>query len=164
MELLARARIVMWQGASLWVVDATPIKERQTKRTDFHAHHAVQVTLALEGQFRLDTKDAHVRGNAVAVAADAQHAFEPDGLMALLFIEPESRVGRAVARRFFDGTELAAIPPKMLGDLRERIGAVYRAPVRNDAMLVSLGRELVAALGADAIATEPDARIRKIIA
>lgn len=164
MELLARARIVMWQGASLWVVDATPIKERETKRTDFHAHHAVQVTLALNGRFRLDTKDAHVRGNAAAVAADAQHAFEPEGLMALVFIEPESRAGRAVTNRLFDGAELAAIPPKMMGDLRERIAAAYRAPVRNDAMLVSLGRELVAALGADAIAIEPDVRIRKIIA
>src|SRR5690349_13501106 len=135
MELLARARIVMWQGASLWVVDATPIKERETKRTDFHAHHAVQVTLALDGRFHLETKDAHVRGNAVAVAADAEHAFEPDGLMAILFIEPESRVGRAVARRFFDGVELVAIPPKMLGDLHERIAAAYRAPARNDTLL-----------------------------
>ncbi len=164
MELLARARIVVWEGASLWIVDATPLKERETKRTDFHAHHAVQVTLALDGQFRLDTKDAHVRGDAVAVAADAQHAFEPEGLMAIIFIEPESRTGRAVANRLFDGAELAAIPPGMLGDLRERITAAYRAQVRNDTKLVSLGRELVAALGAGAIAGEPDARIRKVIA
>jgi AraC family transcriptional regulator len=163
MELLARARIVMWQGASLWIVDATPLKERETKRTDFHAHHAIQVTLALNGWFRLDTNDAHVRGNAAAVAADAEHAFEPDGLMAILFIEPESRLGRAVAHQLFDGGELAAIPAGMLGDLRERVAAAFRAPVRNDAMLVSLGRELAAALGADATAVEPDARIRKIL-
>jgi AraC-like DNA-binding protein len=164
MELLARARIVMWQGASLWIVDATPIMERETKRTDFHAHHAVQVTLALDGRFRLDTRDAHVRGDAVAVAADVQHAFEPEGLMAIIFIEPESRMGRAVARQLFDGAELAAIPPGMLGDLRERITATYRARARSDATLVNVGRELVAALGADAIAGEPDPRIRKVIA
>jgi AraC-like DNA-binding protein len=163
MELLARARIVMWQGASLWVVDATPIKERETKRTDFHAHHAVQVTLALDGRFRLDTEAAHVSGNAAAVAADVQHAFEPEGLMALAFIEPESRAGRAVTKRLFGGAEVAAIPQETLRDLRERIAAAYRAPARNDATLVSLGRELVAALSADTVAAEPDARIRKIM-
>jgi AraC family transcriptional regulator len=163
MELLARARIVMWQGASLWIVDATPIKERETKRTDFHAHHAVQVTLALDGWFRLDTKDAHVRGDAAAVAADTQHAFEPEGLMALIFIEPESRTGRAVARRLFDGAELVAIPSGILGDLRKRIAAAFRAPVRNDTTLVGLGRELVAALSGDAIDREPDVRIRKVV-
>ena len=96
MELLARARIVMWEGASLWVVDATPIKDRETKRTDFHAHHAVQVTLALDGWFRLDTRNAHERGDAAAVAADTQHAFEPEGLMALIFIEPELHSGNDV--------------------------------------------------------------------
>ena len=164
MELLARARIVMWEGASLWVVDATPIKDRETKRTDFHAHHAVQVTLALDGWFRLDTRNAHERGDAAAVAADTQHAFEPEGLMALIFIEPESRTGRAVTRKLFDGTELAAIPPGILGDVRERIAAAYRARDKNDATLVSLGRELMAALGADAIPAEPDLRIRKVIA
>lgn len=154
----------MWQGASLWVVDATPISERETKRTDFHAHHAVQVTLALDGQFRLDTRDAHISGHAVAVAADAQHAFEPEGLMTLIFIEPESRAGRAVARRLFAGAELTAIPSNILGDLRERITAAYRGPVRSDVLLVNLGRELVAALGVDAFAGEPDPRIRKVIA
>lgn len=164
MELLARTRIVMWQGASLWVVDAIPTRERQTKRTDFHAHHAVQATIALEGRFRLDTHDAHVQGMAATVAADTQHAFEPEGLMAILFIEPESRAGRAVARRLFDGAALSAIPPGSLGDIRDRIAAAYRAPVRNDAALADLGRELVAALSADAIAPEPDVRIRKIIA
>ena len=87
-----------------------------------------------------------------------------EGLMAIVFIEPESRVGRAVARRLFDGAGLAAIPPEILGDLRERIAAAYRAPVRDDTKLQALGRELVAALSANTVATEPDARIRKIMA
>ena len=164
MELLAHARIVMWEGAGLWIVDAMPIKDRATKRTDFHAHHAVQVTLALDGHFRLDTENAHLTGDAAAVAADAQHAFEPEGLMALVFIEPESRAGRAVARRLFTGVELAAVPRELMGDLRERIAAAYRSPIRNNAELVRLGRELVAALGADAFGGEPDPRIRRVIA
>ncbi len=164
MELLARARIVMWEGASLWVVDATPVKGAEPRRTDFHEHHAIQLTIGLGGRFQLATADARAGGDAVAVAADASHAFEAEGLIALAFVEPESRMGRAVGKRLFNGADLAAIPTGLLGDLRERIAAAYRAPVRNDATLVDLGRALVAALGAGEIAGEPDPRIRKVIA
>ena len=70
----------MWEGGALWVVNATPQATRQTQRTDPHAHHAIQVTLGLGGRFRLDTPGIHVGGDAVAVAPDAEHTFEADGL------------------------------------------------------------------------------------
>lgn len=164
MELLARIRIVTWQGASLWVSDATRAQGPEPRRTDFHAHHAIQITLSLGGSFKLSTADARVSGDAVAVSADAQHIFEAEGLMAFLFIEPESRLGRAITRRLFNGAELVAIPLETLGDIRQRIASAYRAPVRNDAALATLGRELLAMLSADAMAEEPDLRIRKVIA
>src|SRR5262249_12032165 len=148
-----------WQGASLWISDATRAQGVEPRRTDFHSHHAIQVTLGLGGWFKLDTADAQVRGDVVAVAAGVQHLFGAEGLMAFLFIEPESRLGRAIGRRLFKEAELVAIPPKTLGDLLDRILAVYRAPVRNDAALVSLGRELLAKLAADAVGEEPDLRI-----
>jgi len=163
MELLAHVRIVNWQGASLWISDATRAKGVEPRRTDFHAHHAIQITLSMGGWFKLDTADAHARGDVVAVAADAQHVFEAEGLMAFLFVEPESRLGRAIGRRWFNGAELVAIPPDVLGDFRERITTAYSAAVRNDAALASLGRALLATLSADAVAEEPDSRIRKVI-
>ena len=163
MELLARIRIVMWEGASLWISDATRAKGVEPRRTDFHAHHAIQLTISLGGWFKLDTADAHVRGDAVAVAADTEHIFEAEGLMAFVFVDPESRSGRAISQRLFGGEALAAIPPDMLGDFCERIGAAYSAPIRKDLALVEQGRELLARLGADAAAEEPDARIRRVI-
>lgn len=153
----------MWEGASLWISDATRAKGAEPRRTDFHAHHAIQLTVSLGGWFKLDTADVHVRGDAVAVAADAEHIFEAEGLMAFVFVDPESRAGRAINRRLFSGEVLASIPPDMLGDFCERITAAYAAPVRNDAALVEQGRALLARLGADAAAEEPDARIRKVI-
>src|SRR5579862_3864204 len=60
MELLAHTRIVMWEGASLWVVDATPVTSAEPRRTDFHAHHAIQVTIGLGGWFKLATEETSV--------------------------------------------------------------------------------------------------------
>lgn len=154
--------MVMWEGASLWVVDATLASE-PSRQTDSHAHHAIQVVLGLGGWFKLDTADAQVRGDAVAVASDVQHVFAAEGLFALLFIEPESRAGRAVQARLFEDRNVAAIPDEILGGFRSRIAAGFRAARRDDEALIGLGRQMVAALAGDLVADEPDSRIRKVI-
>jgi AraC-like DNA-binding protein len=164
MELLARIRIVSWQGASLWVSDATRARGAAPRRTDFHAHHAIQATISLGGWFKLDTANASVRGEAVAVAADVEHVFEAEGLMAFLFVEPESRQGRAIRAGLFGDAQLVAVPPEALGDFRERVAAALASPSRDDAALIALGRELLARLSADAASEEPDPRISKVIA
>lgn len=164
MELLARVRIVSWQGASLWISDATRAQGVEPRRTDFHAHHAIQVTVSLGGWFKLDTASVQMRGDVVAVGADVPHILEAEGLMAFLFVEPESRLGRAISGRLFKDAESVAISPRTLRDFRERIVAAYRTPGRNEAELTMLGRELLATLGADSEAEEPDPRIGKVIA
>lgn len=164
MNLLAHARIVMWEGGALWVIDATPPATREARRTDLHAHHAIQVAFSLGGQFQLDTPDSRVAGDAVAVAADAGHTFAAEGLIALLFIEPESRAGRAVATRLFNIGNLVAVPPVLLGSFRERISAAYRGADRNDVVLADLGRALIGHMAGDAKADAPDIRIRKVMA
>ncbi len=162
MKILADARIVIWEGASLWIVDAT--KGPKDRRTDFHAHHAIQVSISLGGWFTLDTADTQVRADAVAVAADASHIYGAEGLNAFLFIEPESRAGRAVTRQFLGDTELSAIPPECLSDFREAATAAYRHPKRDDAALIDLGRKLTQALAGETRGDIPDHRVRKMIA
>lgn len=164
MELLAHTRIVMWAGGSLWIVDATPVTTAEPRRTDPHAHHAIQVALGLGGQFTLRTDGPEVSGGAVAVAADAIHDFEAEGLVALLFIEPESRNGRAVASRLFGVGNLAPLPTTMLGDFRAQILRNFRAPERADTALVELGRDLANYMAGGVRADGPDLRVRKMIA
>jgi AraC-like DNA-binding protein len=161
MKILADARIVVWEGASLWIVEATP--GDKDRRTDFHAHHAIQISISLGGWFTLDTARTSVRGDAVAVAADASHIYGAEGLTAFLFIEPESRAGRAVARQFLAGTDLAVVPPERLGDFRQAAAAAWRHPKRDDAALIELGRSLTQALAAEVRADIPDHRVRKMI-
>lgn len=164
MEALARVRIVMWEGASLWIVDAAAARQGETGRANFHSHHAIQLSLALGGWFRLDTHDAHVRAEAAAVAADTEHVIDAEGLTGIVFIEPESEAGRAITRRFFGKRDLVVVEPESIGDFRERLAAAYKSTIQDDRALVSLGRELVSALSAGAAVSETDPRIRKVIA
>jgi AraC-like DNA-binding protein len=164
MELLAHARIVMWEGASLWVVDATQVKSDAPRQTDFHAHHAVQVTLSLGGWFKLATEQSLLGGDGAAIAADVEHVFEAEGLIALLFVEPEGRFGRAMDRALFARGALTEIALEPVAEICARIRENFRAARRDDESLVALGRALVAALAGAERGREPDVRVRRVIA
>mgnify|MGYP000873101060 FL=1 len=163
MELLAHARIVIWEGASLWVVDATKVRGPGPRRTDFHAHHAIQITFSLGGVFKLATENASVESGAAAVAADAPHVFEAEGLMALLFVEPESRAGRALGRKLFSDARFTALPPEIFADIGPRLAQAFRARARDDAF-IDLGRTLITKLAGDIRGDAPDLRVRQMIA
>jgi len=164
MTARAHGRIVFWEGASLWVLGTRPGEGRYPK-TDFHSHHAVQVTLTLRGGFTLETRDEQVAGGAVAVAPDTEHAFEAEGVIAHLFVDPEGRLGRTLQRVWFSSAGLVAIQASQLMDLRERLLADFEAPDRNDAALIALGRSLLAQLACEGERDErPEARVRKMSA
>ena len=152
----------MWEGASLWIVDAAQARIGETGRADFHSHHAIQISLALGGWFQLDTQDAHIRSEVAAVAADTKHVINAEGLTGIVFIEPESAAGRAITRRLFAERELVAVETETVGDFRERLAAA--STTQDDQQLVGLGRELVSALSAGVTVSETDPRIRKVIA
>lgn len=160
MEVLAQTRVVLWEGGSLWLVDAARF-EGETRTTDFHAHHAIQVTLGLGGCFRLIAENETCSTSDTVVAADALHRFEAEGRFALLFVEPESRLGRAVAARHIAGTLTALAPsPVLSAELDAFRTSDWRAP---DSELVAWGRRLLGVLAADERAEIPDYRIRKVI-
>jgi len=89
-------RIYFWQGASLWL-------GRSSGRTQWHEHHAHQIALALDEPFRFRTEaeGAWQVYSAALVPSHNEHQFEVDeGRMAHLFVEPESRAGRALMERY----------------------------------------------------------------
>jgi AraC family transcriptional regulator len=164
MQVLADAHIVVWEGGSLWVVDAVPGGPARPERTDTHAHHAIQVTVGLGGRFRLEAGGAQLGGDAIAVAADVPHNFAAEGLVAILFVEPESRLGRAVAKDLLGGLPLAVVPPDVVGAFSRHAAEAYRAGARDDTVLIQLGRDLVARMAGDTRGDSPDLRVRRMIA
>jgi AraC-like DNA-binding protein len=99
--------VYLWQGGSLWIGEGQG-------RTQYHEHHAHQLTVARSGDFRFRTDDqgAWSTFEGAIVPSHCTHQFEVDGItLAHLFVEPESRAGRALTARFGSGAvaELPAV-------------------------------------------------------
>jgi len=162
MRTRANGRIVFWEGASLWTLDAPP--DERYPKTDPHAHHVIQITLALRGRVHFDCAGDHVEGVAIAIAPDVPHAFEATGLTAHLFVASDGAPGRAILRTCLSGASIAHIPAELLGDLPERLRTTFDSPVRSDEALRSVGRELVQRLAGEGIGPRfTDVRIAKLM-
>src|SRR3954471_17753137 len=162
MRLAGRGRIVFWEGASLWLMEALP-HQGLARTTDHHSHHAIQITLALGGRFDLRTRKESAQV-AAAVAPDETHVFEALGLGAHIFIEPESEAGRAICASLFRKSRLARLPDALIGDIPERLQAAWRGDQTDKKLLEALGRELVARLAGLSAPKAPDPRVAKMIA
>lgn len=154
----AFGRIVGWEGASLWILDAPSYP-----KTGLHAHHAAQVTLGLRASFRLETAEEAFEGDCAVVAPNVPHVFENAGLCAHVFVEPESRPGRALTSGLLGGASLAGVPAARLGDLPARLVAWYADAKGTDSALEQLGRALIAALAAEHEAPRVDTRVQRIV-
>ena len=162
MEIVGRGRILLWEGASLWLMEALPASGASPNATAYHAHHAIQVTISLGGRFALRTKDRAVTGDA-AVAADAEHLFEAEGRIAILFIEPESRAGRAVTQTVLGGASLAPIPEGMISDLTRALTDAYHRSAADEPKQEEIGRRLVERLTGGSVGSIPDPRVRRMM-
>lgn len=163
MEQLAQARIAAWQGGSLWLLDTRRPNAEGTPRTDLHAHHAVQIVIGLGGQFRLWLADEELSAPCVAVAPDAPHSFDAQGAYAILFVEPESRAGRAIIASTFKDGDLRALPPSSFEGLDAQLAALGRTPPPMAEELAELGQALVEGLARGEAHGPIDARIRDVV-
>jgi AraC-like DNA-binding protein len=155
----ATGRILFWRGGSLWIGLAG-------EPAGFHAHHAVQITLPFPGgraRFRLPSGSwkSYV---AAIVAANQAHAFDARGqLVAQLFVEPESREGRALQRRYRDDG-IAALAAGTLQPQRAALAAAYEERAA-DAELIALSHAAITAIAGSTTAPKelPDARIARAL-
>jgi len=164
MLTLGRGRILVWEGASMWVLSSGPAVRKDGVKVIPHSHHAVQVTFALEGRFQLQAGNYMVDTPVAAVAPDVRHAFTAAGTVAFLFIEPESAAGRAVIRRLFSKRRLTSVDADLFGGLPDQLLAIFRERQATDAALVAIGRALVSRLAGEVEIGAPDERIRKVVA
>lgn len=159
----AHGRILVWEGASLWILSAPP-GERYPS-TAFHSHHVIQLTLALTGQIEFDGDAGRISGSAVAIAPDAPHSFGGTGLVAHLFIASDSQAGREMVRGLFANAAIAPVPEELLGDLPQRLRSTFERKQHTDNDLTSLGRDIVARLaGVRVRAERVDPRITRLLA
>jgi AraC-like DNA-binding protein len=137
-------------------------------RSEWHAHRAHQLALALEGElrFRSDANGRWAEFEAAIVPSHCSHEFELDGAtMAHLFVEPESIAGRALSRRF-GGTEILALPQPVARQSADLLLGAFRGNADADAIR-AVSRTAVAALsGTNAETATPqelDARMARAL-
>lgn len=159
MRKTSSGHIVVWQGGSVWIGQAG-------MTTGLHAHHAIQVTLALEGHFRLrDAAATDFSGDLTAaiVAANQQHAFSATATVALIFVEPESTEGRALQELYCRGAGISRLLPEHLGDGPALLLEAYRSAGGRAGMEVIARRILERLCGGAALRGAPDPRVLQAI-
>ena len=152
------ARMAFDQGVSVWVLDAP----HGLGSADYHAHHAIQITVALEGALTLSTREVSLSAPALAVAADTLHRIDGFGLFAFVFVEPESRAGRGLANALFGGAGLVEVAEPGVMELLAPLRATFEAALTKE-QLIAVGRSAVHALAPATEAPSPDPRIQRII-
>lgn len=114
MKIIGLGQIVMWPGGNLWIgVSKAPVPP--------HAHHAIQVSLALAGTVRLRRSPGEDWAicRAAVVPSHLPHAFEAVGSrVATLFCEPESDLGRRIGSRHPPG-KISEVDADLAAQMRE---------------------------------------------
>lgn len=150
----AVGRVLLWEGGSLWV-------GRNVGRADTHAHYAIQITLALDGEFliRVAGSDQWDRTRCAIVQSDVRHEFDGgDATLCLLFVEPEGLQGRILRAQHRTplSTDLRIL------DARAEINALAAtfAERGSNARLLQSGRAVLDRItGTHEPACSPDTRI-----
>jgi AraC-like DNA-binding protein len=156
--MIGIGRVLLWSGGSLWI-------GRQTGRADEHAHHAIQIALAMRGSFAMDDDRAGWREHRGAIVMPhRRHRFDGCGSdVATIFVEPEAAQGRTLLARY-GGRGVTAIEPEsiepIVAPLRER----FDRNSGDDALAAEARRAVSLLAGAGPAADRVDPRIERAIA
>lgn len=161
MGKIASGQVAFWEGGSVWVFNVPGGTDAPTRNAT-HVHHAFQLTFSLDGEFSLHLEDRVLSGPSAVVAPDAPHAFEARGLVALLFLEPESRAGRYL-KRAMEGQPGMTINAEQARDAPERIRRAYQHAFDPKGALREVGIVISDRIAGHARTVEPDRRVRQII-
>lgn len=152
-------RVLTWNGGSLWI-------GHSAGHSAMHAHHAIQLSIALAHPFELKSGRTGVwtRHAAALVRPDARHEFNGCGTtIAQLFVEPETAPGRALLAMHPEGD----IVPLTTGAAQRRVDALARQfeARANNAALIAAAQACVAALAGLAPRVPPpiDARLERVL-
>lgn len=151
-----QAKLAIGEGFSAWVLDAPD----GFGDAQFHSHHAIQLTVCLKGRLLLASDDRSLTGTALAVAADARHRFEAQGLIAFIFVEPESAVGRTLTAKLFSSEGLIPIEHSAFIREVERLGLAFE---QTQAEILETARRALDHLSPVTCLRRPDPRVQRII-
>ena len=147
--------IYLWEGMALFAGRAGG--------SSLHAHHALQITLAVGASFRvrLGASGALVERRAVVIASDLPHELDGGGaILVSLYLDPEGEYARGVERSIArdDATSELARLGATLGDAAAASGVPdgRRAREIASAILEAVGAERI-------VPSSIDPRVRRVL-
>jgi AraC family transcriptional regulator len=147
--------IYLWEGMALFAGRAGG--------SSLHAHHALQITLAVGESFRvrLGASGALVDRRAVVIASDLEHELDGGGaVLVSLYLDPEGEYARGVERSIArqDATS-------ELGRLGATLGDSAAAPGASDGCRArEIAAAILKAVGAErAESSSIDPRVRRVL-
>ncbi len=119
---LSEPRWWLWEGGFLLVARAEGV-------VPAHAHHAVQIVVALDGVVAICGEDNRWRrGPGIIVQPDVVHSFDCNGAMgAMLFVDPESSEGMWLHRALEQ--EIAVVPDARLASSVSELRTFVEQPI-----------------------------------
>ena len=157
---ISTAQYYPWDGGAIFVGTAGVIPA--------HAHHAIQICFLFEGCIRLRSTDADpwMDYELAIVPSQQRHAMDGSEVHygATLFVEPETREGRALAERYVhSGSGIAAVARAPVAALLPQLRAAAEGGRGRDA-IVEHARRIVHALTGDSAPSMPtDERILRAV-
>ena len=152
---------VSWDGGCLF------ISGRGNAPTGLHSHYSIQIAFGSEHGLRFRSTDSEewVAYDGVVISSRQPHTMDSSGVpgCAVLFVDPETREGRALAELYaIEG--IAALPASALATVRASLFAAWREQRSVDAV-ASAARDVVGALtGGIMSSTVSDERILRATA
>jgi AraC family transcriptional regulator len=157
-QIAGIGRVLLWSGVSLWI-------GHSAGRTQDHAHHAIQISLALSGTLRLRSADDGIWVDypGAVVLPHRRHQFDGcDETVAQIFVEPETLHGRALLEKF-TGTPIVGLPGEIIETLTAPLRALYSAEADDEALIAAAQRLTVLLCGTEHSSPSVDPRITRSI-
>jgi len=158
MKLKGTGRIIFWPGGSLWMGLAKGGSE-------LHAHHAIQIAFGVERPISLrpDPNGDWMEFFGAIIAPDLSHEYLANGgLVANLFLEPESRLGRLLLDRFGDHA-ISALDPAFARSILTDLVRLFSEDAEDDRLIQETMRIFSGLAGLAAPNRPTDPRILRII-
>lgn len=150
--------VYLWPGRGLVLsgaILATP-----------HRHAALQLTLGLDGPFKLKLKGGDwISSTAVIMNGEAEHELDGQGRMqANFYVEPDSPLGRTLDAKFLNGKVWGQLPEAPLAPLRRKLLALAKKPAPAAQAYTLYGQVAELLAGVEAMRVTLDERVAKALA
>ena len=150
--------VYLWPGRGLVLSGAIQAAE--------HRHAALQLTLGLNGPFKLRLKGgAWVTSTAVILNGEAGHELDGQGHgQANFYVEPDSPLGRTLEAKFLNGKLWGPLPEAPLAPLRKKLQNLAKKPAPSAQAYALYGQVAEVLAGVEAVHSKLDERVLKALA